>query len=170
MLCQTCNKNPASVHVTEILEYRTHPEEQPHSLVEKHLCASCVDVANLPVKPAPAKTIDIWKLLQQSALSSKQSSELTCNHCSMTLREFRSHGRLGCMHCYEVFARHLTPLLHRMHNSLQHVGRLPGVDAVALDRMQRLHSLEQELVTAVREEAYENAARLRDEIEALRSS
>jgi protein-arginine kinase activator protein McsA len=40
-------------------------------------------------------------------------------------------------------------------------------DAVALEREQRLVDLRRKLETAIREEAYENAARLRDELKQL---
>ena len=54
-----------------------------------------------------------------------------------------------------------------MHGSTQHIGRLPGVSEAEWNRMQDLAELRQELEVAIREEAYENAARLRDKIQHL---
>ena len=166
MICQSCQKNQASVHITEIVDYHTE-SARPLGCEERHLCEQCADFGKLPLKPVIAKksAVDIWKLLKQSA---RRNQEVSCGQCGMGLREFRSRGRLGCPQCYEAFARHLTPILHRMHNSVQHAGRLPGMDARELERQQQLHQLEQRLASAVREEAYESAAQLRDQIEALR--
>jgi protein arginine kinase activator len=85
----------------------------------------------------------------------------------MDLEEFRRRGRLGCPKCYEVFKAPVGELLERVHGARQHVGRLPGVSDGELERMQSLAELRQKLEVAIREEAYENAARLRDEIQQL---
>ena len=47
------------------------------------------------------------------------------------------------------------------------MGRVPGTSEAELVRVQRMSDLKQKLETAVREEAYESAARLRDELKAL---
>jgi len=171
MNCESCQNNPASVHITEVVDYTTDPST-PLELSEKHLCEECADVGKLPMKPVIAQKggINIWKLLKQSARRSRQVADQSCPQCSLSLREFRAGGRLGCPHCYDAFARHLTPLLHRMHNSVQHVGRRPGIDSDELERMQKERLLEERLASAVREEAYESAAALRDELEALREA
>lgn len=170
MNCQVCKKNAATVHITEIVEFNTGADGQPHQLHERHICVPCAEQLNLPQMPLTKKkyAIDIWKLLQQSARRSRQAADLSCPDCGMTLAEFRSRGRLGCPRDYEVFQKQLDPLLHRMHNSLHHVGRLPGLDDRELERQQNLHELKRQLASAIREEAYESAARLRDEIEALK--
>jgi protein arginine kinase activator len=85
----------------------------------------------------------------------------------MSLAEFRSKGRLGCPKDYEVFRAHLDPLLLRVHNASAHRGRLPGMDEGTRQRLQQLSDLRAKLEAAIREEAYESAARLRDEIQEL---
>ena len=47
------------------------------------------------------------------------------------------------------------------------LGRVPGLSSAELDRMQQITSLKRRLDAAIREEAYENAARIRDELQAL---
>jgi protein arginine kinase activator len=87
----------------------------------------------------------------------------------MTMRDFRQRGRLGCAKDYEVFGAALRDLLERIHGSAQHIGRRPGADAEDAQRTQRIVELRAALDAAIRDEAYETAARLRDELKALQS-
>ena len=80
MLCQSCNSNPATVHVTEIV----HPEITPESaegssaaptIREQHLCATCAQGAKLPQMPAVLKKSipELYQLLQASKRSRRES-------------------------------------------------------------------------------------------------
>lgn len=168
MICQICQKNPATVHVTELVHSADESGAASYQSLDKHICPGCAQELDLPHMHVVSKnTVDIWKLLQQSTKRKRRDASLTCPDCGMTLSEFRSKGRLGCPKDYEVFGEHLDALLRRMHNASAHVGRIPGVDQVKLERIQRISSLRQKLEEAIREEAYEHAARLRDELKGL---
>jgi len=178
MLCQSCNSNPATVHVTEIVH--PDPASQPDpahagngstpgpSIREQHLCEACAQAAKLPQMPAVLKKSipELYQLLQASQRSRRESA-IACPDCGMTLLEFRQRGRLGCPKDYEVFAPQLRELFERIHGATRHAGRAPGLDAAALQRLQRRSQLQRELEAAIREEAYEQAARLRDELKTL---
>ena len=58
-------------------------------------------------------------------------------------------------------------LLLRVHNAQTHRGRLPGETEPTRRRLQHLSDLRSKLEAAIREEAYESAARLRDQIQEL---
>jgi protein arginine kinase activator len=184
MICQNCLKNVATVHVTEIVQPELGPAieialEQPgqpakaadsssKSVQEQHLCEVCAQSMDLPHMPASKKTVaDIWKLLQLSAQQTRKKGGQTCPSCGMTLDEFRKKGRLGCAKDYEVFGAHIGDLLERVHGARTHVGRIPGTSEADLERQKRLTDLRSQLDTAIREEAYESAARLRDELKTL---
>ncbi|MBL8861351.1 MAG: UvrB/UvrC motif-containing protein [Planctomycetes bacterium] len=178
MICQNCLKNAATVHVTEVSPEGPAPETAPvPGFQEQHLCEVCAQSLDLPHAPSLQKAqIDIWKLLQLTAKPTRRKGGPTCAGCGLHLEEFRRKGRLGCPHCYEAFAAHLAEVFERVHGARQHVGRLPGsdakaaspeVDEVELERERRLVDLRQKLEIAIREEAYENAARLRDELRQL---
>jgi protein arginine kinase activator len=173
MICQHCLKNAASVHVTEIVHETAlggtaeSAAPQKKAVSEQHLCDVCAQSLDLPHSAATKKSqADIWKLLQLSQQSRKKSGQ-TCTSCGMTLDEFRKKGRLGCAKDYEVFAAHIGDLLERVHGARTHVGRVPGSSEADLERMKRLIELRTRLDVAIREEAYESAARLRDELKAL---
>jgi protein arginine kinase activator len=171
MNCELCNKQAATVHVTEIS--RTAAKSK---VLEKHICEGCARTLALPSVPVVIATKgtpeiaippEILKLLRQSAQKARVSGSLACPQCGMSLAEFRSRGRFGCAKDYEVFKEHIEPLLLRVHNAQAHRGRTPGQDEGSRRRMQQLSELRSQLEAAIREEAYESAARLRDEIQGL---
>lgn len=174
MICQICQKQAATVHVTEISHGTDEGTGEAAAPVveQRHLCERCAQRLKLPHAPVISKkgVAEVWKLLQLSAKRAREEGGLSCPDCGMTLSEFRSKGRFGCPRDYEVFAQHLDPLLLRIHNATQHRGRLPGMDEDTRERMQHLTQLRAQLEKAIKDEAYESAARLRDEIQGLETS
>ncbi|MBI5365187.1 MAG: UvrB/UvrC motif-containing protein [Planctomycetes bacterium] len=178
MLCQNCQKNEAKVHVTD-LQARAEDGAATASFQEQHFCDVCAQSMELPTMAAPKKsTQEIWKLLQMAAKETRnKKTGPACPDCGMTLDEFRKKGRLGCAKDYAVFKQHIVEILERVHGARRHVGRIPGGEALApepstadaptLDGKTSLVELRRELESAIREEAYERAAHLRDEIKAL---
>jgi protein arginine kinase activator len=167
LICQNCNKNEATIHVTDVYPVT---EERPQSAVnEHHLCEICAQTKDLPHTQSPGTTVqaNVWKLLQITAEQKRRREELKCKGCGMSVDEFRNKGRLGCAECYEVFRGPIAELLERVHGAMQHIGRVPGLSDDDLERMQRLSELRRELDAAVREEAYESAAGIRDEIDSI---
>jgi protein arginine kinase activator len=165
MICHRCEKNPVSVHVTEVKKFGT-PGDPQNEVEEQHLCAECAQQLELPhVSLSPKATL--WNLLQFHAHKVKT---LTCPDCGMTLEELRRRGRVGCAKDYDVFRDYLDELLSRMHGSGSHVGRLPGVPEGSLERIHQMTTLKGELDLAIRDEDYERAATLRDEIQDLETS
>lgn len=188
MICQNCLKNNATVHVTEIVlpgqpagdkkpsdvvggdkpAVGDKKTTEPKTIQEQHLCEVCAQAMDLPhTGPIKKSVADIWKLLQMSQQNPRKRPGQTCPSCGMTLDEFRKKGRLGCAKDYEVFAAHIGDLLERVHGARSHVGRIPGASDADLEHMKRLTDLRSRLDAAIREEAYESAARLRDELKAL---
>jgi protein arginine kinase activator len=172
MICQTCNQNPATVHVTEIVQPKGQADGSPASgapsIQEQHLCEACAQAANLPHTPVLKKSVsEIWKLLQDSAKRGRRETGATCPECGMTLLEFRQRGRLGCPRDYEVFAPQLRELFERIHGATRHAGRGPGLDADTLEIVRKRGEIQRKLEDAIRDEAYEQAARLRDELRSL---
>src|SRR5690242_6360863 len=176
MICQNCQKNVAKIHVTEIQAHADVPatEAEGSGFREQHLCEVCAESMDLPnTAPAKKSTQEIWKLLQMAAQQTRKKSAPACPDCGMTLEEFRKKGRLGCAKDYEVFKTPILEILERVHGARSHVGRMPGGPTTTrtlgapADDVHRLVDLRRELESAIRSEAYERAAHLRDEIKAL---
>jgi protein arginine kinase activator len=168
MLCEKCQKNIASVHVTELSSWHGagHPDNEVR---QEHLCEPCGQLSDLPFSgPMEKMGAGIWGLINIKADEARPAQpSLSCDSCGLTKEEFQRTGRLGCEHCYVVFAGPLEEMLERMHGATQHVGRLPGIDNDELERERKTSQLRCELESAIAEEAYERAAGLRDELRSL---
>lgn len=78
-----------------------------------------------------------------------------CPQCGWTLTDFKKTGRWGCSNDYLFFANEIIPMLQRIHGSSQHVGKSPPQK---LD----INTLKSRMEKAIKEENFEEAARLRD--------
>jgi protein arginine kinase activator len=151
MKCQSCEKNPATVHLTEITE-------EGKSVFD--LCEDCASKKGIVQGTLPS----ILKELVESGTSKEPSTK--CPECGITFEQFREKGRFGCPRDYDVFAKELTPLLEKVHGAAKHVGRFPRGAEPDTAKEERLRRLRRDLAKAVKDEQYEEAARLRDEIRA----
>ena len=68
---------------------------------------------------------------------------------------------MGCPDCYSTFADILNPYVEKIHGATQHIGAAPAAEQPKTDPIEALRA---QLKTAVENEEYEQAARLRDEI------
>ncbi|MBI5852620.1 MAG: UvrB/UvrC motif-containing protein [Planctomycetes bacterium] len=93
--------------------------------------------------------------------------ETICTGCRLTLGAFKMRGRVGCPRCYETFRPQLVPLLERVHDATAHRGRFPGRPARIAPDPVDLTELRTRLQTAIAQERYEEAARLRDSLKKL---
>jgi protein arginine kinase activator len=96
--------------------------------------------------------------------------ELACPVCGFTQADFKKSGRLGCPECYTTFGEGLAGVLKTMHKGTRHAGKVPRALHLGRAVQDRLQTLQRNLDEAVAVENYEEAARLRDEIKALRDN
>jgi len=152
MKCEHCEK-PATIHVTHVAEGK---------VLKTHLCEECA--AKLGVTQPGASLADTLLGPASPVLSTRT---LSCPACGLSLRKFQKEGRLGCPDCYQAFAREIKGVLSSLHESTLHHGRRPRGHARKPGPAEILASLQSRLADAVRNEAFEEAARLRDEIRAV---
>ncbi len=105
--------------------------------------------------------------MEPSLTGNKVRKETKCPSCGSDYTRFAEGGRLGCAECYKTFARHITPLLKRIHGNPSHQGKVPSKGAGEIRRRRQLAQLRSELKAAVESEQYEKAVELRDEIRSL---
>jgi len=152
--CQICGSNPATVHLTDIVD--SHKKEV-------HLCQSCAEQQHLVNKQELNLPAILQNLIgQHLGPQTDELARLTCPACGIKYMEFRAQGRLGCPHDYEVFRGGLTPLLQRIHRSDRHHGKTPQRSVLPAQEQAELVELRRRLQHAIDREAYEEAARLRD--------
>lgn len=171
MICQNCHKNVATVTVIEILPGSTKAGgKKARSYQQQHLCEICAQAKKLPHAPLESAVLGpIWKLLQQSGPKgpTATAAEPCCPDCGMTREEFRRKGRLGCPKDYQVFAADVMEILERVHGATSHQGRIPQADRSRLDLFAEIAELRRKQRTAIHDEDYESAARIRDRLKEL---
>ncbi len=91
-----------------------------------------------------------------------------CPVCGMTYDEFVRGGKLGCSECYSTFRSRLLRPLKQIHGTYEHVGKIPERGGGTLKNTRRLSELERKLDAAVKDQEFERAAELRDEIKAIK--
>lgn len=159
MKCQKCPKQ-ATLHITEVLG--------DERFEEHHLCEQCAHEYLYEDKgkkngKSPAVTSEDDE--EAAPLNQRE-----CPYCNIKFVEFRNTGRLGCPHDYDAFAEELNPLLENIHGETRHVGKSPRRLPQTRQNQSELSKLRRQLQTAVSQEAYEEAAKLRDQIRQLEGS
>lgn len=152
MKCDVCEKE-ATVFLTQIINGQ---------MTTVNLCDTCSKAKGVTDETGFGLA---EAFLSQSAPAAEMESE--CPACGFTAAQLKKIGRMGCPECYGAFRDGLDNLLKAMHKGTRHVGKVPK--RVVSDGHLRgnLGQLREDLALAVREERYEDAARLKEEISRL---
>lgn len=182
MLCEKCKKNDASFYYHE----NVNGKEKTF-----HLCSKCAEEME---KSGEISTVDMdevfdgfdsffgdgflgstWNSMDNLLSGffggkerSLASGEKKCPTCGKTLRELASTGAVGCADCYETFADELKPVISGNNRRNGYKGHAPSRLKEKIERREQIKSLEEEQKTAVKNENYERAAEIRDQLKALR--
>lgn len=162
MLCQNCNKNEATTHVRQTINGETR---------EAYLCPECARQAMGQdfFDGSGWEFPDLFhSLFSFPAHTGHALTGERCPVCGSSFEDIVRSGLAGCAQCYELFYDRILPSVERVHGRASHVGRIPEQAKREPTREQKIASLEEQLTSAVREQEFEQAAKLRDEIKALR--
>lgn len=180
MICDSCGKQKATVHLTEIIN------DQVSKL---NICEYCAKKKGSQLE----QHFGIADLLQGLADPTEKGlpvpgSKVKCVSCGMSYDEFKKIGRLGCAQCYDAFRESIAPLLKRIHSAGTHTGKQPKnfkpgsapsgaakptkppaetAPQPAAKPSADLQQLKQALKKAIDNEDYEEAARIRDQVRQL---
>ena len=175
MKCEACAKREAPVAYTHIVDDVKKTQ---------FVCSVCAGekAPDAPARPK-SQAQDVPELVKETKVElpniegSDEVGGLACTGCGMGYDEFKKAGRLGCHECYRAFELQLERLLKRIHGASQHLGKGPIVaqpEAAELpardsqpSSADHLDQLRDELAKAVSDEAFEEAAQLRDRIREL---
>ncbi len=162
MQCQVCNKNDATIHLTEITD---------GVRAEMHICEHCAQEEGIAVKSQIPLNELLSSLLAVQPTDedlfgpAEKGTSTSCPRCGFTLDQFRKEAVLGCPYDYEVFEKPLRRLIKKAHNGkTTHCGKVPSRTSESEKEQIKLITLRQRLEEAVRTEDYEQAAKLRDKI------
>jgi len=123
MLCDKCQKNPATVHIVKIIN---------GDKKEVNLCHSCAQENQELAFPGVAiSPFSIQNLLSgfvdhMGKVADQQSiPELCCSSCGITAEEFKRSGLVGCEQCYKTFTSIINPIIQRAQGKTEHKGKFP---------------------------------------------
>ncbi len=176
--CQICGK-PASVHFTQIIN---------NEMKNIDLCDECAEKNGLFGHSGPP--IEMLAALGEALFGGfKQDvstlSGMICSSCGCTPVMFKETGRLGCSNCYKDLKLIIDGLIESSQKGKLHVGKkipnqsmdnIDNASGIKSNKTKRskksdhkgLKELQLELESAITDERYEDAARLRDEIKKLK--
>ena len=158
MVCDVCKANPATVFLTQIIDGK---------MQKVNLCESCAKEKGV-TDPLSFGLADLLPGLVAEAVAGEPGeSPQRCPVCGFTQADFKKTGRFGCPDCYNAFADGLAGLLKAMHRRTKHTGKIPSRLRRSTELSARIEKIRKELETAVTDENYEAAARLRDELRNL---
>lgn len=161
MLCDICAKNQATVHLTEIID---------NQMNELHLCEECAREKSSQMEQQFGLSDLLAGMVEFEKPTKEKDLEVTalkCANCGLTYADFKKIGRLGCGECYTAFKKYLGPLLKRIHGSSLHLGKSPVKVTKVLKKRIDVQDLRQKLQRAIEMEAFEEAAKIRDQIKEL---
>jgi protein arginine kinase activator len=159
MICEMCKNQDATVHLTQVID---------GSIKKLHLCEQCAQQNGFDMQGPISITDILLGMGPKREETVAASSERSCPRCHMRRTDFKKSGRFGCSACYEAFADDLPPLLRAMHRNDRHIGKIPATEAVRVNAVKELASLQEQLEHAIAGENYEEAASIRDLISACR--
>ena len=161
MLCSACKEKPATVHLTQIVGDK---------MQKLDLCEECAKTKGIN-DPTSFGLADLDMVLGLGASQQLESAaggvELKCPRCGFTQADFKKSGRLGCPECYITFAEGLAGLLKTMHKGTRHTGKAPEALRATRENADKLKTLQTRLGKAIKDENYEQAAQVRDEIKQI---
>ncbi len=155
--CSNCD-NPATVHLTQIIS---------NKIIKVDLCESCAQAKGV----MDQQGFSLGDLLSEAnEMVPSEGKALQCPQCGLKATDFRRTGRLGCAACFAIFSPLLRPVLEDMHVGTCHKGKTPEVALNRQSAFARLEKLEDALAEAISNEAYEDAAKYRDQIRSLKEN
>lgn len=155
MLCQKCKINNANVKIIRNVN---------GDVKEYYLCSSCAATEGAGMSGMHFKDItdNIFGFFSPS-----ERSEYRCPGCNLSYQEFRKSGKFGCEKCFEAFSGVLPSMVKDIHGAVSHTGKIPKRSGSDIIKRKQVKDLRAQLENAVKEENFELAAKLRDEIRGL---
>lgn len=169
MKCSKCGVNNANTHVKTVIN---------GELKEYDLCSECAHKLGYTNMFADMQN-DFSGLLSGffGNVLPARTQATRCEFCGSTYSEIARSGQVGCANCYELFADRLYPSIRRMHGNTTHCGKHSKTARASAEkaekksseqtREEKISALKSELDAAVKEQRFERAAELRDQIKGM---
>lgn len=180
MLCDNCGKREANVKYSENINGMKK---------ELNLCEECsqkLGIGNFDFSMPIDFSSFFGEFMEDFATPDfmpllNEVKSLKCNSCGYTFDDIVNTGKLGCGNCYNVFSERMDPIIKKIQGSNRHIGRLGKILDNKIEQkikdkenskkegkeLSRIDKLQEDLKEAIKEERYEDAAKIRDEIKKI---
>lgn len=163
MLCQKCQKRAANIQFTQVINGKKHVV---------YLCENCVKEEGKLNIGSPISINDFFSGIigmSYRAPVKAANPQVICNTCKMSYDEFKKTGKVGCADCYKTYGEKLTPLIKRLQGNVQYNGKIPERIYSKVKVSREIRKLKEQLNICIKNEEYEKAAQIRDEIKKMQS-
>lgn len=177
MKCENCGNNDANVKYTQII----NGEKK-----QMFLCEDCSERLgindirfNMPINFTSFLTDFFDDMTDINIIPGYDNTKkIKCNTCGLMWDDFLHTGKFGCSSCYDNFESRIDPILRSLQGTNTHIGRIGKiVDSKSIQQnlddkleqeskvnLTKIEKLKETLKQAIKEERYEDAAKIRDEI------
>lgn len=163
MLCQNCKKNEANTQIKRIVNGEA---------AEYRLCKSCANALGF-LDSFSDFGLNFSEMfggfLGDTPISSLSNRTIRCEKCSSTFDDIVKAGKIGCADCYGLFYDKLLPSLQRIHGKTRHEGKIAQSAGEEIKKERKISELKKEMDTAIKEQNFEYAAQIRDQIRDIES-
>ncbi len=153
MKCSNCGKNTATI---------TYKQNINGEVTNLNLCESCahkLGIFNSFENIFSPMILDMDYILPE---------EIKCKNCGYTLSKYKTTGLFGCGNCYDTFKNEIDNILLKIQGKNRHVGKLnKSKTDFNVKEENRVSDLKEKLQKLIKEEKFEEAAIIRDEIKKL---
>lgn len=174
MMCQNCGKNEVTFRYTQVINGVKK---------ELNLCDNCArelglkDMSfSMPISFSNFFS-DFFNDNANMFPSLMGTQALQCKTCGTTFDDFINSGEFGCSSCYELFEDRIEPILKNLQGANRHVGRgyreitaksgNKAKKATPKKAESKQEKLQKDLQKAIKDERYEEAAKIHDELKKL---
>ena len=176
MMCQNCGKNEVTFRYTQVINGVKK---------EMNLCDKCARELGLKdmnfSMPISFSSFlgDFFNDYTDSLLPSFMGTQtMHCKNCGTTFDDFINSGEFGCSDCYDLFEDRISPILKNLQGANRHTGRgykelADKSDKEKVNKKEvqkeetKIEKLQKDLQKAIKDERYEDAAKIRDEIKKI---
>ncbi len=164
MICESCQENEATVHITT---------GSGLNKTERYLCEACANKSfSSQFSSFSDDSFNIHQLLQslsaQQPFSSHKQQKKHCENCGSTIESILKKGKFGCAGCYETFSEKSNEIITKVQlYQTEHIGKIPQKSSAYIKVKKEIEQLRANLSELVEEQAFEEAAVVRDQIKSL---
>lgn len=134
-----------------------------------NLCRECA-IKEGVFNNQPANIFDDMFAKFADMLPFDKVADVVCPVCKTSLREFKTTGLLGCPNCYDAFREEISNIIKRIAPFEKHKQEaVKPIKTVKkrLTKEEKIAELRKDMSLAVQEERYEDAAKIKKQIQKL---